>query len=305
MASVNLRDLVSAYFPFGFPMADASWQRFDLRRLLAHEAPFGADNVRYTVRRLADRFNQRPPATGFAFAPIHAEQLLCLGVLSDALRYVCLHYCVHERPGVIERSLAWARQRVGLVTVDRLPPAFVELFPPAAVASGRRALADWMSDGEPVLAVAGRVAVESILLYLTMRNPATRPLRELFDDEALQHRAGYVPIVVSFEEFFDKEEPTGISGKTLFHTLRAPMLASPDSLEGQLAYVRAHWASILPPDLLARIDLAGDLLREMDLHRAPQYGPPPVLEFGRRAGVAAGSSRRRSAAMPTGWPTWC
>ncbi len=286
MPPSSLRDLVNAYFPFGFQLSQRGWDEFTIVRLLAHELPFGPDNIRYAVRRLADRFNERPPSTGRTFVPIHAEQLLSLGVLNDAMRFMALHYCIHERPDAITRVLAWARQRVGEATVDRLFPEFVQLFPPGTVAAGLKPRDAWLVDGEAVLGVSGRVAVESILLYLMMRNPATRPLRELFDDEELQRRAGYVPVVVSFEEFFDREEPSGVSGKTLFHTLRAPILASPDSLEGQLAFIRAHWAAILPPEMLARIDLARDLMREMDLHRAPEYGPPPVLTFG---GSEAGS----------------
>ena len=152
-------------------------------------------------------------------------------------------------------------------------------FWPRPVLVDQQDLEDWLAAGEPELSVADRVTAESVLLYLMMRNPATRPFRELFDDGELQRQASYVPFVVSLEEYMDRQEPSSLTGKTIFHTLRAPILASPDDLAGQLAYIREHWAALLPEDMLARLDLARDILKEMSLARAPEYGPPPVLEF--------------------------
>ena len=45
-------------------------------------------------------------------------------------------------------------------------------------------------------------------------------------------------------------------GSTLFQFLRAPMLAAPDSLDGQLAFIRDHWAGLLPDQLMAQLDRA-------------------------------------------------
>jgi glycosidase len=278
---MDLRELLHAYFPLAFPIAREGWLRFGVGAMLAPRSPFDDENARYTVRRLADAYNGRPQPTGVAAAPVRAEEFLALGILTDALRYVCLHFGLRQRPGVFGDSFAWARQRLGAESIDRFPPTFATLFPPRDVLLAQKAIAAWLLDGDGELSATDRVVVEAILLYLQMRNPATRPLRELFDDADLQKRASYVPFVVSIEEFFDNQEPSGLTGQTLFHTLRAPILASPDSLEGQLAFIREHWAGILPPELLARLDLARDLLREMDLHRAPVYGPPAVPVYDR------------------------
>ena len=117
-------------------------------------------------------------------------------------------------------------------------------------------------------------------MFLNVRNRATRAFRELFDDSELQRRASYVPFVVAIEEFFEREEPAGRTGMKLFEFLRAPALASPDSLDGQLAFIRERWADLLPAKLLARIDQARDVLRETDARRTLTPGSAPVLEFG-------------------------
>jgi len=279
VATRNLEDLLHRYFPFGFQTSQEGWDRFAVRTLLAHEAPLAEQNLRYTIRRLAEAYNTRIPSPRFPAVTIYAEQLLCLGILNDALRYVMLHYALNERPGILLDGFAWVRQRLGEDRVDRFPPTFARLFPPQPVLLAELDLPRWLAAGEPELPVAARVTCESILLYLMMRNPATRPFRELFDDEELQRQAGYVPFVVGLEEFFDAQAPSGLTGQTLFHLLRSPILASPDDLAGQLAYIREHWAGVLPESMLARLDLIRDLLKEMALARSPEYGPPPVMEF--------------------------
>jgi glycosidase len=61
--------------------------------------------------------------------------------------------------------------------------------------------------------------------------------------------------------------------------LRAPMLACPDSLEGQLEYIRIHWASLLPKDLLEWLLLAEGIMKEEARMRGNGPGPARVLSF--------------------------
>jgi len=279
VADQNLVDLLHKYFPFGFQTSRESWSRFTISQLLAHEQPFTADNIRYTIRRLTELYNNRPPSPGQPAVSVYAEQFLCLGMVNDALRYILLHYAVKECPGVLSEGFTWVRRRVGEQRVDRLPATFADLFPPRPVLVENSPLQSWLDAGEPGLSANDRISAEAILLYLMMRNPATRPFRNLFDDQELQRRASYVPFVVGLEEFFDLQTPSGLTGQALFHTLRAPILASPDDLAGQLGFIREHWASLLPETMLERMDLINDILQEMSLARAPEYGPPPVLEF--------------------------
>jgi len=283
VADESLVALLHRYFPFGFQTSRDGWERFGVGKMLAHEERFSEENVRYTVRRLADVYNQRPPAPGRPAVAVYAEQWLCLGLLNDALRYVLLHYALRQKPGALDDAYQWARRRVGEDRVDRLPVSFADLFPPPPVLVDGKDPSDWVREGEVELSSRGRVTAEAVLLYLMARNPATRPFRDLFDDADLQRHASYVPFVVSLEEYFDAQEPSGLSGEALFHTLRAPMLASPDDLDGQLAFIRRHWGHLLPGAMLARLDLVRDLVAEMSLARAPEYGPPPVLEFGHDA----------------------
>jgi glycosidase len=279
VAATDLTDLLRRYFPFGFQTSGDSWSRFGVRGLLAHAEPFADENVRYTVRRLTEVYNKRPPSRRYPATAVHAEQLIGLGILNDALRYVLLHYALRQCPGILRTGADRVRERIGEEAVDHLPRTFAALFPPRSVLTDTEDLGQWLAAGEPELSPLERVTAEAVLLYIMTRNPATRAFRELFDDDELQRQASYVPFVVNLEEFLEDADPSGLSGESIFRTLRAPIMASPDDLAGQLAFIRAHWGALLPDSMLTRLDLARDLMHEMDLARAPEYGPPPVLDF--------------------------
>ena len=65
---------------------------------------------------------------------------------------------------------------------------------------------------------------------------------------------------------------------SLYDALRAPMLASPDSLIGQLDFIRERWAPFLGDDI-KRILLAIDVLREEDLAIWMRFHPPGPDQF--------------------------
>ncbi len=190
---MDLRELLHVYFPLAFPVAREGWDRFEVGNLLAPQAPFSDENARYTVRRLADAYNRRPHPTGATTTPVRAEEFLALGILTDALRYLCLHFGLRQRPGVLGESFAWARQRLGADAIDRFPPTFAALYPPRDVLLAQKASEAWLRDGEEAMSATDRVVVESILLYLQMRNPATRlaagTLRRRRPAEAREFRA--------------------------------------------------------------------------------------------------------------------
>ena len=59
----------------------------------------------------------------------------------------------------------------------------------------------------------------------------------------------------------------------MLDALRAPMLASPDSLTGQLDFISEKWAPFLGEDL-KRVLLAIDVLREEELAIWMRFHPP-------------------------------
>jgi glycosidase len=300
-----MEDLLHVYFPLGFAVCRKASDRYGLTSLLrgpesvaavadaAAGAEAGADDPQastadiagdlQTLRELSERMNRERARGAVVLPHVQAGDLIAVGTIVDVLRYLAGLYCHEENAGVIGRSLEWVRSSQGPPISDMPPPAFVDLFPPVEVTLGRRQPQEYLQRTRRRIANRDTVAIEMILLSLAMSNPAFKPYRDLFDDGDLRTRTPYVPLVLSQEQFFAAQPALEPLGMTLFHCLRAPMLASPDSLAGQLEYIRAHWAALLPAFLRRRMQLARGVMAEEKRLRGLGPGPAQVLEFTRDA----------------------
>ena len=160
------------------------------------------------------------------------------------------------------------------------------------------------------------VALEELMmLWLANLNPAFEPFRELFDDAALARATAYPGITGALRDYFETRPRFGPDEQNLVDLLRAPALASPDSLEGQLAFIRERWGALLGA-LLERLLTGLDVLKEEELAVWLRFHPPVP------AGVAAAAGRlerRRHPQLPrarrrvralqprttTGCRAWC
>ena len=94
----------------------------------------------------------------------------------------------------------------------------------------------------------------------------------LFGDASLKQETVYPAATAILPGYFDTRPPVESGLGSLLEALRAPMLASPDSLTGQLDYIREHWAPVLGADI-SRALLAIDVLREEEIAVWMQFHP--------------------------------
>jgi len=122
---------------------------------------------------------------------------------------------------------------------------------------------------------------ELLLLDLAARNKALEPFRVLLDDHELATIAPYQQVVTGLKLSLTRGPLIPAIGMTLMQALQAPLAAAPDSLAGQLDYIREQWASVLPPELLEELLTAFDILDEEQRQWSDGgAGPSEVLRFG-------------------------
>ncbi|MGB5106569.1 MAG: alpha-amylase family glycosyl hydrolase [Candidatus Zixiibacteriota bacterium] len=280
----RLRD----YFPFGLPVSGACNDWLNLRSILNDATLVANPTDTQLVRKLAARFNAQCAANAPALNPVSPGQLITAGMIVELLRYVALIYCHQQNPGSIKRGINWTSEKKGAELAVKPARAFVDLFPPRPVVLEQESQSKYLSGKSEIASHQEQVALESIMLMLAMINPAFKPFRPFFDDRQLRGAAPYRDFVDSLATYFETEPPVDEMGVSLFKTLLAPMENAPDSLEGQLEFIRAHWAKLLPASLLEKILRITDVLREERYGRGFSQGSTEVLRFGKIAKLDLG-----------------
>lgn len=244
------------------------------------------------AQSLAKTISDARDARRYPESAVRAGELYAAALVQEMLRLIVAHYLA-AHPDALTRAY---RQLEGDFGPDLTPTLtrYVAVFQPKIVAQGE-VTPDVFVTGEQGGLPNKQVAVESlILLHFANVNPALGRLHDLFDDRELQETR-YPELVTGLEAFFAGEPDAG-EGQKLFDLLRAPIDASPTSLEGQLGGLRERLGALgleleVPglDELMGEILRAGDTLRE---EQKPNFGggPGPAQVFDPAASVGAGGA---------------
>lgn len=203
-----------------------------------------------------------------AAEPVNAGALFAMGLIDELSHAMIAQFRRDLDPAVLSAGLAWFAGQISAPATEALLLAFSEEFPNVAIYRAELTAAEWLGQttGQITEDLPHREAAleELLLLWLANQNPAFAPFRELFNDASLTAATEYKRLTAALPAFFETRPLVSPSAGTLLDVLRAPMLASPDSLSGQLEFIRQNWVPYLGEDL-RRTLLAIDILREEDL----------------------------------------
>ena len=214
------------------------------------------------VRQFAKKLNDGRDLKKHPELAVRAGQLNAMGLIDEINHFMLRRYEETENPGAVRRAMQNADLTVGGPNLQLALETFGSAFPPLEVYQGKITLEHYLSRHAETKPYSEVTLEEMILLWLANINPAFAPFKELFDDHPLRERTAYPAIIDSLELFFASEKPAGLGGGSILELLRAPILASPHSLEGQLAYIKRHWGLVLSKHVLEKMTGAGDLIRE-------------------------------------------
>lgn len=276
----NIEKHLRSYFPFGLQLSRRAWDWLELRDVLSElEEDDRKRPESYRVRRLAARYNDKVAQSRHLDKKIKPAELITAGTIVELLRYLVMVYCYRQKRGILRDGIEWALKNKGEVVVEKPPPEFVKLYPSLKMIKGDQKEPEFLRGSDSFGSHKEAVAIEMILLSLNAANRAFKPFTEFYDDSDLRRAAPYPVFVRALEEYFESQPPVEGVGVSLYRALRAPMEDSPDSLDGQLDYIRRNWESILPQELMQRILQTRDTLHEEWLERG--FGEPllDVMDF--------------------------
>ncbi|OGU05630.1 MAG: alpha-amylase [Geobacteraceae bacterium GWC2_58_44] len=270
------RFIDSDYFPFHIQISAECARRVELRSVL--EDLGSAPGIIY-ARRIAAGLNRQltPPEVAVEPGLLHLYS-----ILNRVFRYLIGQYCSAQQPRVLVTLMAQAGYPDFSGDAAKALSRFMELFPSRQMVLGNESPEGFLSADDAARARRQALTGELLLLKLNAENRALDNFRRLFDASELAASSPYLAVTGELDRRLAQAPPFEPIGIALPELLRAPLKASPDSLTGQIAYIREHWASFLPHDLLADLVTAMDIVsQEGRSFFGGGAGEPQVLKFGR------------------------
>ena len=246
------------------------------------------------VRDFTYKINAKRDLIRYPEQAAKAGEINAMGLIDEILHYVIMQYRRQANPQVMEQALAILRKTICAAENELDCPAFelalnrfAHQFPPLRVYRHEITLEEYLqgeTDGIPNRQI---LLEEMLMLWLANVNPAFSPYLDLFDDDALRRETCYgdkkpshiLPILY---KFFETQPKFGPDNQNLIDMLRAPALASPHSLTGQLEYMLRKWTEILGGRYLYRLLGGLDLIKEETkiVFGVGDGGVSQVYEFG-------------------------
>ncbi|HWR15529.1 MAG TPA: alpha-amylase family glycosyl hydrolase [Terriglobales bacterium] len=225
------------------------------------------------TREFAHKMNVVRGAEKDPARAVNPGALNAMGLIDETLHLLIAQYREQLDPRAILDALTFFEARLGRDALDKTLLAFTEQFPPVAVYRGELGIREWFGGSTNNIPNRAIAFEELMMLWLANANPAFKPFAELFDDRELVDRTAYSRIISGLREYFETRPKFGPEAQNLVDLLRAPALASPDSLSGQLAFIRDKWVPMLR-DFVRRFLTAIDVLKEEEVAIWLRFHPP-------------------------------
>ncbi|MFP3090800.1 alpha-amylase [Treponema sp. TIM-1] len=231
------------------------------------------------VRELSRRFNAKIDPVTQPERVIKAGQLNAMGLIDEILHYMAALYRQQVQPDAFDTALTRLENTLGPERSAALLRFFSDQFPPQAVYAGKTTVETYLDGTEAGESCRSLSVEELLLLALANLNPAFNPFKFLFDDQDLTERTVYVQAIAELRAHFAELPPFGPDGLSLWDLLRSPALASPDSLVGQLEFMRKKWGLLLGK-YMARLLTSLDVIKEEEKPSFFGPGPTQVYTYG-------------------------
>jgi glycosidase len=229
----------------------------------------------YAVRLFANKINQQRDLAHFPEQAARAGQLNALGLMDEIFHYVFFLFRQQKKSQIVEEALTTLTEECGQAKVDAILTLFLKEFPPQAVHRKEMTAEEYLEDATKGTPNRQLILEEMILLWVTHQNAALAQYAELFDSPLLTENRDYLHIFSSLQNYFDQQPTFGPENLTLLNLLLSPAQHVPQSLTGQLEYIRDHWAAFLS-EYFYRLLTTLDILKEENKLSFVGPGPTPI-----------------------------
>ncbi|RQW82267.1 MAG: alpha-amylase, partial [Geobacter sp.] len=268
----------NTYFPYEIQISATMWKKLELSNVVGDLTTRPTPPAILFYRQLAERLNRLPAREPAVAKP---GELRLFALMNRIFRHLFTCYLDDQHPYLEEKTLAAGNLDFTSGPLAQVIQHFIELYP-TFDPTGKHAVTPkkYLARDTRRFTRRRRIVRETLLLRLFMENPALTVFRPLFDDSHLASVSPYGTVTSILDREFKNAPPCAPFELPIMELLRAPQKACPDSLAGQLEFIRKYWAELLPTEMLSEIASAFDTIREEERARGGNGpGPSLVLEF--------------------------
>jgi len=230
------------------------------------------------VRTLTQRLNAGVDPVKNPERFVKAGYLNAMGLIDEILHYIVALYREQVQPDIFETALERLEEKLSDEKTRILLESFCERFPPRDVYKGKSNVQEYLEGSDGGESCKNLSLEEILLLAMANLNPAFRQFLFLFNDSALAKETVYPSAIDELKAHLSELPVFGPDGQNLWDLLRAPALASPDSLLGQLEFMRKRWG-LFVGKYMGRLLTGLDIIKEEEKPSFFGPGPSQVLDY--------------------------
>ena len=228
----------------------------------------------HSARLFAQKINEKRDLVHFPEQAARAGEINAMGLLDEIMHMVIDAYRKQKNPAVLSKAIQWLENSLKPEVLDRVLLRFIQDYPPLSVHNRQITALEYLTGSTDGIPNREMIVEELLMLWITNMNPAVLPYLDLFDDSLLENETAYLKFMSDLHAFFETQPRFGPRNENLVDMLRAPAIASPHSLAGQLEFIRETWSEFLGR-YLYRLLSSLDLVKEEN--KLPFMGPGPAV----------------------------
>ncbi len=209
---------------------------------------------------------------------IKAGQLNAMGLIDEIFHIVCKNFRDDKNKSAFIELHKTLEEKLGKEALDLLLNDFTREFPPLCVYNNEATEKQYLEGKTDGISNKVITIEEIILLILANENPAFQPFYILFNDENLKKNPSYKKMWKASKVFFKTQPLYGPNHTDLITMFKEPVEASPNSLKGQLDYIRQTWNSLLGDQILRLLSSMDMITEEEKPGWSGHFSGPPPME---------------------------
>ncbi len=243
----------------------------------------------HAARRFVQKINTQRDLTSYPEQAVKTSQVNAMGLIDEIFHHVFKLYREQKNPDALSKLARHLEQEISIESLDAFLELFVREFPPQQVYKKKVDPIKYLTghtDGVPNREL---LLEELIMLWLEVENPALANYDELFNEKSLTGDLRFGKIVSEIQAFFETQPLFGPRNNSLSVFLRSPAIEVPDSITGQLEFIRENWSALLG-DYLYKLLTSLDLIKEENKLTFSGPGIIPIPVYDRDEFLRAGGS---------------